>query len=428
MKRGFSPGWLTTPVILLAAGCATTSIVSITSAPSGAEVRSTADREGPQDFLLGTTPLTNKFQFKGSGPTMYNIEVSKPGFETETLTLHKGDGQTALHAALNKEVVKDVEKYVVIVSEEKGYTLEKRVVRAWVEDIEREGMAASSVVRLGANQSIIGMSLSPDGKTLYFSLAEAIKDERGQDKDMANLRSVTTAGGGITQVTSGQWLDTNPTTTPDGQFLVFNSNRIQKDKPDLFRIATAKTGGIAVIRQTAEGANYMPSCGSNSLIVFTYKPMYQGRLSGTEQVWTIGGDAGYPTQLKAGSMPSLSPDAKEIAFIGDDRQLWKMPVTGQNPVQLTSDPVNKEGKRNPTWSPDGRYILFASDIGKDNKDIANYDIWIIPSNGGVPRQLTTNGSEDDYPVVSPAQDHIYFVSNRGFKEGIWRTPFPTMGD
>jgi Tol biopolymer transport system component len=127
-------------------------------------------------------------------------------------------------------------------------------------------------------------------------------------------------------------------------------------------------------------------------------------------------------------MPSLSPDAKEIAFIGDDRQLWKMPVTGQNPVQLTSDPVNKEGKRNPTWSPDGRYILFASDIGKDNKDIANYDIWIIPSNGGVPRQLTTNGSEDDYPVVSPAQDHIYFVSNRGFKEGIWRTPFPTMGD
>jgi dipeptidyl aminopeptidase/acylaminoacyl peptidase len=415
--------------LAMVSGCSTTKRkITFTSNPPSTEVRATADKNGPKDFLLGMTPVTHEFEFKSSGPMLYNVTFSKPGYESKTVAIEKNDTPSAISATLDKEVVKEVQKFVVKVSEDKGYTVERQIVRAWIEDIEREGMAASSVVRLGGNQSIAGMTISPDGSTLYFSIAEQIKDDQGQDKVMANIRAVTATGGGITQITSGQWLDSNPAITPDGAFLIFNSNRIQRDKPDLFRISTTKTGGIAVIRQTSEGANYQPSSGSNGMIAFTYIPKYEGRLSGTEQIWTLGGENSYPTQLKAGSMPALSPDGREIAFIGDDHQLWKMPITGQNPVQLTGDHVNKGGKRNPAWSPDGRYILFASDVGKDNKDVANYDIWIIPANGGVPRQLTTNGSEDDFPVVSPNQRFIYFVSNRGFKEGIWRTPFPSMGN
>ncbi len=123
-------------------------------------------------------------------------------------------------------------------------------------------------------------------------------------------------------------------------------------------------------------------------------------------------------------MSSVSPDGAQIAFIGDDSQLWVMPVSGQNPVQLTSEALNKEGKRNPSWSADGKHILFASDVGKDSRDVANYDIWIIGADGTGLRQLTTNGSIDDYPIASPDGKYIYFVSNRGFKDGIWRIPFP----
>jgi len=52
---------------------------------------------------------------------------------------------------------------------------------------------------------------------------------------------------------------------------------------------------------------------------------------------------------------------------------------------------------------------------------------MMRADGTSVRQLTTNGSVDDYPVVSPDQKYVYFVSNRGFKEGIWRIPFP-QGD
>ena len=162
------------------------------------------------------------------------------------------------------------------------------------------------------------------------------------------------------------------------------------------------------------------------ITVFTYKPVYQG-VYGAEQIWSIGGENGYPTQLREGSMPTLSPDGKMVAYIGTDKQLWKMPVNGVNPIQLTSTAVNLQGKKNPVWNPDGEYIVFAADDGKDGRDVANYDIWMIHATGRSMRQLTTNGSLDDFPVVSADQRYIYFVSNRGFKEGIWRIPFPQSG-
>lgn len=407
-------------------GCPSMRTISLNSRPDAAVVKVTANQQGPRDFVVGQTPVTYPFNFGSflvNGPTMYNVEFTKSGFESKTITIRSDEPNDMLEVTLDKEVVREIPRYVLVVSAEKGYTLETRQVRAWLEDIEREGMAASSVVSLGGRQTALGLALSPDGQTLYFSLAEEISDAKGQDKKMANIRSVSATGGGITQITSGQWLDANPACTPDGKYLVFSSNRIQSGKPDLFRISTEKDGGIAVVRQTAEGHNYQPSA-RGGILSFTYLPSYRGGLDGTLQVWTLGGSNEYPTQLRAGSMSSVSPDGGQIAFIGDDLQLWVMPVSGQNPVQLTSEACNTDGKRNPSWSADGKHILFASDVGKDSRDVANYDIWIIGADGTGLRQLTTNGSVDDYPLASPDGKHIYFISNRGFKEGIWRIPFP----
>jgi len=400
--------------------------VSIISAPPGASIRVTADKDGPKDFLIGTTPLTYTFVFDTRpdvGPHMFNLEFSLPGYDPCTVTIRKEDTKP-ITVPLIKTVVKEIEKLVLVVTST-DYKLEVQKVRAWIEDIEREGMAAGLVMRFGDDQSPLGLTISPDGSTLYFAVAEKITDE---NKSMANLRAVSTSGGGITQVTSGLWLDTNPSCNGDGKYLFFSSNRMQIDRPDIFRIATDKTSGIAVIRQTVEGSSHNASVSKEGTIAYAYVPRYNKNLSGaeTEHIWTLGGISGYPTQLREGSMPAISPDGKEIAFIGKDGQLWKMPVTGQNPVQLTGDIINIKGKRNPTWSPDGKYILFASDVGKDSLDVANYDLWIISNGGGVATQLTTNGSEDDYPVVSPDRKSIYFSSNRGFKYGIWRIPFPTM--
>jgi len=367
---------------------------------------------------------------------MYNVDFQFEGYETETIALRKGGEQynpetvtmkksdelTEFHVKLQREVVREVVRLEPEITEE-GYTIEPRTVRAWVEDIEREAMGASNIVKLGDSQSIAGMAISADGGTLVFSLAETVKDERGNEKKVASMRSIQTKGGGVTQITSGQWSDTFPTLSSDG-YLYFCSNRLRKNSADIFRVSSEKIGAIAVIRQTSDGINYQPSVANSGVMAFTYKPVYIGKLFGSEQVWTLGGENQYPTQLREGSMPVVSPDGTQIAYTGPDKQLWKVPIDGQNPVQLTSTPIQKEGKKHPAWSPDGKYILYASDEGKDSKDEPNYDIWMMREDGTNTRQLTTNGSVDDFPVASPHQKYIYFVSNRGFKEGIWRIPFP----
>jgi Tol biopolymer transport system component len=296
-----------------------------------------------------------------------------------------------------------------------------------VEDIERDVAVASRIVRLREKQSIVGMSIAPDGKTLVFSLCEEIQDEMGRKKKIATLRSIDTSGSGVTQLTTGKWMDTNPSVTKDGKNLIFDSDRLRRRQRDIFQVSMGRSGGVAVLHQTPEGLNYQSSVAEDGTIAYTYKPNYgRHNIESQNQIWTIGGQNQYPTQLREGSEPAMSPDGKTIAFIGKDKQLWTIPASGLSPMRLTDSEIFEEGRKNPAWSSSGKYIIYASEEGKDSRDAHNYDLWIIKADGTGKRQLTTNGSKDIYPVVSPDEKYIYFVSNRGFKEGIWRIPFPSM--
>ena len=77
---------------------------------------------------------------------------------------------------------------------------------------------------------------------------------------------------------------------------------------------------------------------------------------------------------------AISPDGTEIAFSykGD---IYKVPAIGGQAVQLTTQ---SSYERNIVWSPDGRWIAFASDRK------GNFDVFVMPSSGGAPKQLTSN--------------------------------------
>ena len=70
----------------------------------------------------------------------------------------------------------------------------------------------------------------------------------------------------------------------------------------------------------------------------------------------------------------------------------------------------------PRWSPDGRWIAF------DSRKSGHGDIYIVEAQGGTPRRLTTEPSDEVRPNWSGDGRCIYFASNREDSWQVWRMP------
>lgn len=97
--------------------------------------------------------------------------------------------------------------------------------------------------------------------------------------------------------------------------------------------------------------------------------------------------------------------------ITDNWHVYKLPINGGEPVQLTfKSPSYLHG-----WSPDGRYILYTS---KRNNQ---FEIYRGNSDGtGEELQLTSNDSMDDGSEYTPDGKYIYFNSSRSGVMRLWR--------
>ena len=79
----------------------------------------------------------------------------------------------------------------------------------------------------------------------------------------------------------------------------------------------------------------------------------------------------------------LVPDT----FLSD---IYAIPVAGGVPAAI----VARKGRDNaPAWSPDGKWIAFVSQDGRDEEWYTNTGVSVIPAAGGTPRALTTSLDE-----------------------------------
>lgn len=96
--------------------------------------------------------------------------------------------------------------------------------------------------------------------------------------------------------------------------------------------------------------------------------------------------------------PSWSPDGTWIVYASDEAgslDIWKKPIEGGEAERITSSPYHENY---PSWSPDGRYIAFSLDIEDGG-------IFLIPSDGGSALKLTNFGT---HPSWSPNGEALAF--------------------
>jgi len=163
-----------------------------------------------------------------------------------------------------------------------------------------------------------------------------------------------------------------------------------------------------------------------SIICLLYSAALSGQVSGpSDRRVTDPRSIDSPVNLRAQPVPiddlyytrsvssaSWSPDGREILFTTDmsgRSNLWKVNSGGGWPIQLTQSDERQTGG---TWSPDGKWIVFQQDVGGNEI----WDVYALPSDGGEAINLTkTPDAREESPRWSP--DGKSIVLNIKAKDG-----------
>ena len=115
-------------------------------------------------------------------------------------------------------------------------------------------------------------------------------------------------------------------------------------------------------------------------------------------------------ELKRIGDPEISPDGKLVAFTVQTVdaaankkpvQVWIVPLEGGEPRQITQD---GESNQRPRWSPDSRRIAYLSDRAGSSQ------IWMMDPDGRNATQVTNLATEADGHLFSPDGKNLLFTS------------------
>jgi dipeptidyl aminopeptidase/acylaminoacyl peptidase len=257
-------------------------------------------------------------------------------------------------------------------------------------------------------------ALSPDGREAVYAVTNYDEEK---DKGEADLYVVATAGGEPRRLTSMAGNESEPAWSPDGRFIAFVAKRGEDKASQLYVIPT--DGGEAVKVGDIPTGVATPKWFPDS-----------SRIAFISRVWPdLAWDKAKERleEREKSKMKAQAWDRVPVTYwdhFVDERQahVFSIAREGGAPVAITLGTGfelsrRETGASSYDISPDGAEVAFASDIDPTGTD-PNFDVIVVPAAGGPATNLTTdNAANDGEPSYSP--DGRYLLYTRQTIKGFY---------
>jgi Tol biopolymer transport system component/DNA-binding winged helix-turn-helix (wHTH) protein len=243
-----------------------------------------------------------------------------------------------------------------------------------------------------------GFDWTSDGRIIFTA---------GIENSLA-LNSMNADGGNIRQITSSGFFDQKPAVTPDGRFIVFQSNR---------------SGGIEIWRLDLDGGDLrqLTTGGGNTAPHITpdgRSVIYISTREGKNILSRISIEGGAQSQITDRvtlADPRVSPDGRFIAcgYRADDKspvQIAIVSIEDGKPLKFFDVPRIANLNQSFRWMPDGKAICY--------RDWVN-GIWKQDLRGGPPKRLEDLSEEKLYNFGWSADGKLFaFVRGREITDAV----------
>jgi TolB protein len=300
----------------------------------------------------------------------------------------------------------------------------KLEVQGWLDDVKnssapqilgkqyREDPSANNarvIAHRFANEIITRLGGVPgvaESKIYFISNRSGNKEVWAMDYDGASQERVTKLG----------TVALSPRISPDGSRVAFSG---LTKSPESWQIMMYSSDlGRLVSFPRHSGGNYSPAWASDGTRIAFSSSMGNG---GSE-IFIADSSGANPRRLTNGRSdisPVFNPRTNtQIAFVSGRTglpQIYIMDADGSNVQRVTDQGYAVS----PSWSPNGLLLAFSWVRHYGPGILGGADIYVMDVASRQIVQLTHDGGRNDFPSWSPDGRHIVFQSNRSGSEQIW---------